>query len=71
MATTEDLIADRLGQWFGSGRQDEEMLEQARTLFLLAETLDHAYLDQRIRQDCIGRFALKDFLARVRERDHP
>lgn len=71
MAATEDLIADRLGQWFGSGGKDAELLEQARVLFLLADALDDHYLDGRIRQDCIGRLTLKDFMDRVRERDHP
>lgn len=40
-------------------------------LFLLAAALDHDYPDQRIRQDCIGRLTLKDFLAHVGDRDHP
>jgi hypothetical protein len=45
LAPTEDLSAYRIGQWIASDRRDEEMLAQAVALFLLAEALDHAYLD--------------------------
>jgi len=58
MAPTEELIADRLGQWEASGRQDAAMLTQARVLLALAEELDEAYLDRRIRQDTAGAFDL-------------
>ena len=40
MAPTEDLIADRLGQWVASDRRDRELLHQAVALFQLAEELD-------------------------------
>jgi hypothetical protein len=59
----EDIISDRMGQ-YGSvpgGRLD--MLEQAVALFLVAERLDRAYLDRRIRDETAGHFDL-DFLER-------
>lgn len=48
----EDLIADRIAQ-FHSGTA-REMLKQARTLHDLAEGLDKAYLDHRIRHETAG-----------------
>ena len=61
MAPTEDLIADRLGQWVALGRRDGYLLQQAALLFRLAEDLDAAYLDRRIREDTSGDLGL-DFL---------
>ena len=58
MAPTEDLIADRLGQWIASDRRDRELLLQAVALFRLAEELDLPYLDRRIREDTCGDLAL-------------
>jgi hypothetical protein len=47
----EDLIADRLAQYEASGRQDTEMLEQARFLLELAEQLDNEYLIRRVKDE--------------------
>jgi len=47
----EDLIADRLGQHAIASPTDTSRLDQALALFGLAETLDRAYLLQRIRDD--------------------
>lgn len=58
MAPTEDLIADRLGQWIASGRRDREVLEQALEVLGLAHDLDAAYLDARIRQETAGELGL-------------
>jgi hypothetical protein len=51
LAPIEDLIADRLGQYAGSGRRDSEMLEQARLLLQLAGTIDKEYLVRRVREE--------------------
>ena len=62
MAPTEDLIADRLGQWVASDRKDRELLHQAVALFRLAEELDISYLDRRVRDDTAGELALEHLL---------
>lgn len=54
VASTEDLIADRMGQWEASGRKDAAMLHQAAALLALAEAPDEAYLDRRIREETAG-----------------
>lgn len=59
LTPTEDLIADRLGQWIASDRRDRELLLQAVALFRLAEELDLPYLDRRIREDTCGDLALE------------
>lgn len=59
MASTEDLIADRLGQWIASDRRDHHLLHQAIALFRLADDLDASYLDRRIREDTSGDLSLK------------
>lgn len=53
----EDMIADRMGQ-YASGTA-HEMLEQARELHALAGTLDHDYLDRRIRTETIGEYGVE------------
>ena len=58
MAPTEDLIADRLGQWVASDRRDDHLLHQAITLFRLGEDLNASYLDRRIREDTAGDLGL-------------
>ena len=58
MAPTEDLIADRLGQWVASDRRDRHLLRQAIALFRLGEDLDASYLDRRIREDTSGDLGL-------------
>jgi len=45
------MIADRLGQYAGSGQRDDEMLEQARLLAKLAGDIDEPYLIKRVREE--------------------
>ena len=71
MAATEDLIADRLGQWIASDRRDTELLIQAQTMFHIAESIATDYLDQRIRQDTAGNLSLAEFLSLGPEAHHP
>jgi hypothetical protein len=52
--STEDLIADRLGQFCSSPRGVGAMLDQAIKLYRLAPNLDEAYLDARIRTETAG-----------------
>ncbi|MBY0335316.1 MAG: hypothetical protein K2X11_01800 [Acetobacteraceae bacterium] len=47
----EDLIADRLGQHAVASPTDDSMLEQAKLLVSIAESLDLAYLETRVRQE--------------------
>jgi len=63
LAATEDLIADRPGQWIASVRSDADLLLQARTLIQRAENIAEDYLDQRIRQDTAGALTLAEFLS--------
>jgi hypothetical protein len=51
LAPIEDLVADRLGQYAGSGQRDSEMLEQARLLLQLAGPLDNEYLVRRVLEE--------------------
>ena len=60
MPPTEDMIADRMGQWEASGRQDAAMLEQARAMLALADPVDREYLEQRIRDETVGASGLQD-----------
>jgi hypothetical protein len=71
MAATEDLIADRLGQWVASDRRDTELLLQAQAMIHVAENIAAEYLDQRIRQDTVGTLTLAEFLALDPEAHHP
>ena len=71
MAATEDVIADRLGQWVASGRLDSELLLQAQAMIRVAESIADEYLDQRIRQDTVGAMTLAEFLALGPEAHHP
>ena len=71
MAATEDLIADRLGQWVASDRRDTELLIQAQAMFHIAESIATDYLDQRIRQDTAGTMSLAEFLSLGPEAHHP
>lgn len=64
---TEDMIADRIGRWEASDRKDQAMRAQARVMFLLAETLDHAYLDLRIKQETAGAATLQTLLAMAKD----
>lgn len=47
----EDMIADRLGQFEASERRDDEMLSQARIMRDLAESIDFAYLERRVKEE--------------------
>ncbi len=54
----EDIIADRMGQ-FASGTADE-MLEQARRLYILHDDADLDYLEKRIRYESGGDYGVAD-----------
>lgn len=69
MASTEDMISDRLGQWIASDRKNIGRLLQALTMFRLVDGLDRVYLEKRIRQDTAGELGLGD-LERLAD-DHP
>lgn len=47
----EDMIADRLGQYEANHKAHDDMLEQARMLWRLAEDLDLTYLAKRIQDE--------------------
>lgn len=49
----EDMIADRLGQYESVPGGHPGMLEQARLLFELAAEIDQAYLEKRVREECV------------------
>ena len=55
---TEDIIADRMGQFASGTAQD--MLDQARTLFALSEDLDLDYMERRIRYETAGDYGVED-----------
>jgi hypothetical protein len=57
IAPVEDLIADRMAQYDSGTAPDR--LGQAVKLFQLADRLDEAYLNRRIREDTGGRFDLE------------
>jgi len=57
----EDMIADRMGQYASNPRGRGDMLDQAVALYVLAEDLDEAYLEKRIREETIGEHGF-DFL---------
>jgi hypothetical protein len=56
--SVEDMIADRMGQ-YASGTAPE-MLEQARSLFILHADADLDYMDSRIRQESSGDYGVAD-----------
>lgn len=56
--SVEDLIADRMGQ-FASGTA-RDRIDQARLLLRLHPDAEMTYLDQRIREESGGDYALKD-----------
>jgi hypothetical protein len=58
IAPIEDLIADRMGQYLSTPNHVPEMLDQAVKLFQLADRLDEAYLDKRIRDETGGELGL-------------
>jgi hypothetical protein len=60
IAPVEDLIADRMGQYVSTSNLVPEMLDQAVKLFQLADRLDEAYLDRRIRNETNGELGLTD-----------
>lgn len=49
----EDLIADRLAQYEANPSGHDDMLEQARIMADLAGELDSAYLERRVREECL------------------
>ena len=54
----EDMIADRMGQ-YASGTA-REMVQQARTLARLSESLDLVYMESRIRYETAGDYGVED-----------
>ena len=54
---TEELIADRIGQWLAN-KADKTVLLQDLTLLDLGNLLDADYLDQRIRHETNGELDL-------------
>ncbi|PWR18425.1 hypothetical protein [Zavarzinia aquatilis] len=66
----EDLIADRMGQYNSAPRKVPAMREQAAILYLLADDLDEAYLERRIREDTAGDFGLSDLKEAAHELSH-
>lgn len=48
LPAVEDMIADRLGQHAVSSPSDDSRLQQARLIFLLADTIDMGYLTRRL-----------------------
>lgn len=69
----EDMIADRLGQYASNPRGRSDMLNQAVTLYVLAEDIDEAYLDRRLHEETGGDYDLEFLKAKADERpdDHP
>jgi hypothetical protein len=59
IAPVEDMIADRMGQYASTTSRVPEMLDQAVKLFLLADALDEAYLEKRIREETLGELGLE------------
>jgi hypothetical protein len=51
LPSIEDMIADRLGQHAVSSPTDDSRLRQARALFVLAKSIDVAYLQKRIDEE--------------------
>ena len=64
IAPLEDMIADRMGQHTSTPSRAPDMLGQAVKLLQLAEKLDDAYLDRRIRQETLDEFGLAYLKAR-------
>ncbi len=71
IASIEDMIADRMGQWEASNRRDGAMLAQASLLLALAEMPDRTYLDRRIGEESIGRAGLATLWEGWDEALHP
>ena len=61
IASIEDMIADRMGQYASSPRGAFDMLKQAMILLQLAENVDEPYLEERILAETLGQYDL-DFL---------
>lgn len=68
----EDVIADRLGQYVANPAGSRALLRQAVLAWSLADEIDRAYLDARIRTETIDTFDLARFEELMaREDDHP
>jgi hypothetical protein len=59
IAPIEDLIADRMGQYVSTASRVPEMLDQATKLLLLADSIDDAYLERRIRAETLDELGLE------------
>jgi hypothetical protein len=57
IAPLEDMIADRMGQYAATTNHPPDMLAQAVKLLQLADKLDDAYLDRRIREETLDEFS--------------
>jgi len=50
----EDLIADRLGQALSGTVPRKDLIDQARKLFELGESIDRDYLNRRIVEETVN-----------------
>ena len=62
VASVEDLIADRLGQYVATEPRPSDRLDQAVKLFQLAANVDTDYLERRIRDETDGELSLADLI---------
>jgi hypothetical protein len=65
----EDVIADRLGQYVANPAGSRALLRQAALACSLADEIDRAYLDSRIRTETIGTLDLARFEELVAHED--
>lgn len=63
MPPTEDMIADRMGQWEASGRRDASMLAQAHAMLSLADGLDAVSLQKWVGDETGGAAGVADIQA--------
>jgi hypothetical protein len=56
--SVEDIIADRMGQCASHEPSNQEMLDQAVSLFQIATDLDEDYLDKRISAETLDTYGL-------------
>lgn len=62
VASAEDIVADRVGQYLSDPQHRQASLDQARTVYLLLEPqLDNTYLTQRLNDETAGEISLTDF----------
>ena len=67
IVSPEDILADRIGQYWSDPVHGERSLAQVRTLYLMLEPqLDNAYLEKRLRDETLDALSLSDFKGLVR-----